>query len=884
MSRFRSLILKLILCLFPFHYSFAVIRYVNVNNPTPGAGTSWATAFNDLNAALTVARGGDDIWVARGTYKPTGTGRTATFFMTDGYYVYGGFAGTETALTQRNPALNVTILSGDIGVPGDRTDNSYHVITINKFTNGYFIDGFTIRDGQANAGAPITTLQPDNIGGGVLLLANTGDLSYGIVQNCVFTSNLAFHGGAFGSYGNGVNAQARYALVNCIFDGNRGQVGGTIAGFSLNGDWGGGDIQNCIFTRNYSVTAQGSVLEVVTDRPYANYTTSFNNNTLYNNQEPVVSNQQTGGISYVFTGNDIVWKPGAPYTGPLSIGPNCDFYDSDLDLATPTSGNLAVDPQFVNAIGNDFHLIHCSPVVDKGTPIPLTFSYDMDNGARTQGNEIDMGAYESGLPLYPGVADVTYCQNATASPLTATPAVGNSLLWYASYTGGTGNPTAPTPTTSTATTEYFYVSQVDATGCEGPRITTRAIITAGPVAPAAPNVTYCQNAVATALTATGTSLLWYTTATSGIGSATAPIPSTATNTITTYYVSQTIGCESPRKAVTVTVNAVPAAPIAGSPTYCQHATATALTAIGVNLLWYTNAAGGTGSATAPVPSTATSGTTTYYVSQTSTCESPRKAVIVMVNAAPAAPIVTAVNYCQNGTATALTAPGSNLLWYANATGGTGSASAPVPSTATNGSVTYYVSQSNSCESPRAPLTVTVNPDPMVAIQPVSGNLCGGDAVTLDASGASSYQWNPATNLSNASTNNPIAQVQNDIVYTVTGTDANGCTATAQVALKIGSGCSVGNLVGYNIPNAFSPNRDGRNDVLRVKTGDVPRSYSLLIFNRYGQKVFESRDINAGWDGTLAGQAAESGAYVYVMVITTSTGTVIKNKGTVMLMR
>ncbi|MFL5747682.1 MAG: choice-of-anchor Q domain-containing protein, partial [Niastella sp.] len=671
MSRFRSLI---ILCLFSFHCCFAVTRYVNINNPTPGAGNSWATAFTDLNAALAVANYGDEIWVAQGTYKPTTTtNRAATFFMTNGYYVYGGFAGTETALTQRNPTINVTILSGDIGVPGIPTDNSYHVVTLNQFTNGYFIDGFTIRDGEANAGAPATTPQPDNIGGGVLLLAQTGDLSYGIVKNCVFTSNVAIHGGAFGAYGNGVNAQARYALVNCTFVANRGQVGGTIAGFSLNGDWGGGDIQNCIFIGNYSLTSQGSVLEVVTDHPYSNYTTSFNNNTLYDNQAPVISNQQTGGISYIFPSNDIVWQPAGPYTGPLNIGPNCDFSESDLDLAAVTGSNLNVDPQFVNAAGFDLHLMHCSPVVDKGFPIPLTFNYDMDNGARKQGNEIDMGAYESGLPLYPGVADVTYCQFATASPLTATPAAGNTLRWYANYTGGTGNPIAPTPTTNTVTTAYFYVSQVDATGCEGPRTATRAIIKAGPAAPTATGATYCQYATAVALTATGTSLLWYTNATTGTGSATAPVPSTATNGITTYYVSQTSGCESPRTAVTVTVNAAPAAPVAASPTYCQYATATALTATGANLLWYPNATTGTGSATAPVPSTATNGITTYYVSQTSGCESPRAPVTVTVNAAPAAPVAASPTYCQHATAVALTSTGTSLLWYPNATTGTGSA-------------------------------------------------------------------------------------------------------------------------------------------------------------------------------------------------------------------
>ena len=74
---------------------------------------------------------------------------------------------------------------------------------------------------------------------------------------------------------------------------------------------------------------------------------------------------------------------------------------------------------------------------------------------------------------------------------------------------------------------------------------------------------------------------------------------------TSYWVSQTVGgCESPRTQIDVTVTASPAAPTAADPTYCQGATASALTATGTNLLWYTTATGGTGSATAPTPSTA----------------------------------------------------------------------------------------------------------------------------------------------------------------------------------------------------------------------------------------------------------------------------------------
>ena len=119
-----------------------------------------------------------------------------------------------------------------------------------------------------------------------------------------------------------------------------------------------------------------------------------------------------------------------------------------------------------------------------------------------------------------------------------------------------------------------------------------------PAAPTAAGLTYCQDATAAPLTATGTNLLWYTTATGGTGSATAPTPSTAAAGTTSYWVSQTVGgCESPRTQVDVTVTASPAAPTAADATYCQDATASALTATGTNLLWYTTATGGTGSAT-----------------------------------------------------------------------------------------------------------------------------------------------------------------------------------------------------------------------------------------------------------------------------------------------
>jgi 1,4-alpha-glucan branching enzyme len=147
--------------------------------------------------------------------------------------------------------------------------------------------------------------------------------------------------------------------------------------------------------------------------------------------------------------------------------------------------------------------------------------------------------------------------------------------------------------------------------------------------------------------------------------------------------------------------------------YCQNETASALGATGTNILWYITAAGGTGSATAPIPLTSVTGTTTYYVSQTIGCESARLPIVVTVTAATPAPaITTPVTYCQNSNAVALTATGTNLLWYNASTGGTGSAAAPLPATNSAGSTIYYVSQTLSCgEGPRAAITVTVSSAP-----------------------------------------------------------------------------------------------------------------------------------------------------------------------------
>jgi gliding motility-associated-like protein len=347
------------------------------------------------------------------------------------------------------------------------------------------------------------------------------------------------------------------------------------------------------------------------------------------------------------------------------------------------------------------------------------------------------------LPAAPGVTSpVTYCQNDVAAQLTAT---GTGLLWYTVAVGGSGNATAPTPSTTAAGTTDHYVSQT-VNGCEGPRAQISVVVNPTPALPGVTSpITYCQNAAAVPLTATGSNLLWYTVASGGVGTGTAPTPATTASGTTSYFVSQTLlGCEGPRAQIDVVVNPTPAAPAVSSPVdYCHNATAVPLTATGSNLLWYTAAAGGSGSSTAPTPLTGTVGTTSHYVSQTLLgCEGPRAQIVVNVVALPAAPgVTTPVTYCQNDVAAQLTATGAGLLWYTVAVGGSGSATAPTPSTTAAATTSYYVSQTvTGCEGPRSQIEVVVNPTPALPGVTSPVTYCQNDVATQLAATGSNLLW------------------------------------------------------------------------------------------------------------------------------------------------
>ena len=453
------------------------------------------------------------------------------------------------------------------------------------------------------------------------------------------------------------------------------------------------------------------------------------------------------------------------------------------------------------------------------------------------------------LPNPPTVTNmVSYCQNAIASPLTA---AGSGLKWYTTITGGTASSTAPTPSTTKTGASNYYVSQTT-NGCESSRSLIYVLVNALPVATitnTSGTTTFCQGDSIALTASSGTSYIWMN-GTTQVG--TAQNYNAKTSGSYKVQVTNSLGCQATSSAVSISVNPSPNAPaVTNMLTYCQNATTVPLTASGSNLLWYTTLTGGTGSSAAPTPSTAKTGATNYYVSQTSNgCESSRSLIMVLVNALPTASISTnaattfcngdsvtlkasagtsfiwmngttqvgtnatfnaktsgsymvkvtnsmgcqassaitqvtvnslpnaptvssMVTYCQNTTAIPLTAVGSGLLWYSTFTGGTGSSSAPTPSTTKAGATNYYVSQtSTGCESTRSLIIVIVNALPTVAIN-ASGptTFCDGDSIILTASTGSSYVWmNGSTQIGFNSTFNTKASGS----YSVQVTNSMGC--------------------------------------------------------------------------------------------------------------
>ena len=140
-----------------------------------------------------------------------------------------------------------------------------------------------------------------------------------------------------------------------------------------------------------------------------------------------------------------------------------------------------------------------------------------------------------------------------------------------------------------------------------------------------------------------------------------------------------------------------------------------------------------------------------------------------------------------------------------------------------------------------------------------------------------FFWSPATYMNDNRAIQPVVFPPQDIVYTLTVTSNVGCgVATSTVRIRV--------YTDVFVPDAFTPNNDGRNDKFYVLAADNYKSFRLQVFNRWGQAVFSSTDIHRQWDGMLGGQVQPAGVYIYYVDIVTAGNKHVSRKGSVILIR
>ncbi len=186
---------------------------------------------------------------------------------------------------------------------------------------------------------------------------------------------------------------------------------------------------------------------------------------------------------------------------------------------------------------------------------------------------------------------------------------------------------------------------------------------------------------------------------------------------------------------------------------------------------------------------------------------------------------------------------------------------------------------NGCDS-IVTYTLTVLPKPNVNAGFASTNIFEGDSIELNATGAATYVWSPADGLSCTNCPSPLASPAASATYTVVGTNAAGCSSTDNINIVVDIKCNE-----LFLPDVFTPNGSGpgENEKLCLY-GNCIRVFSLILYNRWGEKVFESTDLNNCWDGTFKGESAQPGMYAYTLRVEKINGETINKTGTLTLLR
>lgn len=401
-----------------------MIWFVDIYSPanTPD-GLTWDTAFHHPQNGADMAGTGDQVWVAEGIY-PRG------FTMKEGVEFYGGFAGTETLLSERDLTAHTTILDGE--------DLGGHIVV---GASHALLDGFMVTRGKSAWGSSGAGMfNEDVIGLEVVNSVFASNVAHGngggmynnraevIVDNCIFRNNSASannfsHTGGYGHGGGMYNNRSEVYVDNCIvrnnsayrnggginnsnsnlvfydtvFDSNTAAKGG--GGYFSSG--GSADMYNCLLIKNSASAIGGGVM-------YKNNGGEIVNSTITDNSAGDDGGGYYGWNYSGFILNSIVYG-NTPnqiandlISSPYPAVENYPIVSHSNVQGGYAGTNINADPQFMDAANGDYRLADNSPCIDAGNDeyVPSDITTDLDGYSRfVDGDgfnfaEVDMGAYE----------------------------------------------------------------------------------------------------------------------------------------------------------------------------------------------------------------------------------------------------------------------------------------------------------------------------------------------------------------------------------------------------------------------------------------------------------------------------------------------------------
>ena len=301
-----------------------------------------------------------------------------------------------------------------------------------------------------------------------------------------------------------------------------------------------------------------------------------------------------------------------------------------------------------------------------------------------------------------------------------------------------------------------------------------------------------------------------------------------------------------------------------------------------NFLWSPAATLDNGILQSPLANPVT--TTKYYVTATTGICNRLDSVTVVVNPAPIPNAGPDVSICFGRNVQLSGSGGISYFWTPSSALNNNRVQNP---TTINlpGTITYslHVVDANGCNSlKKDEVVITVSRQAIVdagrdtvIAAGQSLNLYAND---INRAGFVSWEWLPSYGLNNPFISTPVAILDKDITYTVTARTSIGCVATDQIKIQVYKGPEI------YVPNAFTPNRDSKNDVLKAIPVGIRTFNYFRIYDRWGKLIFSTTNPDIGWDGRFKGTEQSTATYVWMAEGIDYLGKIVRRKGSVIILR